>query len=244
MSLRLTPWVTPPGPPVPGTSGPTKTRLVYTESCKSRTLVAATNSACPSSSVKSVSSVVLFRGPRRRACGDRKNPVPSVARSFAPSGLKVVWGGPVTRALPFADESPPPSGLEPVGQRRPRPEPPPLAVSPSPRLRVSASPRLRPRATAQHPELALLRAGRIGGRSGRVPTIPVLAPFPRIPLHIMQAPLVWFLLAHRVGLAQTVRVIPGVFLKFCLVVAETKPRLAARPAGIFPFRLGREPALV
>ena len=64
--------------------------------------------------------------------------------------------------------------------------------------------------------------------------IPILAPLPHVPVHIIQPPGVRLLLAHRMRLAVRVARIPGVLAKPSLIVAEAILRRASGPTGIFP----------
>ena len=66
------------------------------------------------SSVKSVSSVALFRGPCRRACGGQRNLESSVARSFAHSGLRIIYVALGPGRCPSLTSRRPVRGWEPV----------------------------------------------------------------------------------------------------------------------------------
>ena len=96
-----------------------------------------------------------------------------------------------------------------------------------------------PATAAKHAVRARCRSRRIVHRRLRIVTaiIPILAPLPHVPVHVIQPPGVRLLLAHRMRLAARVLVIPGVFAQLRLVVPKAIPRLAPRPAGIFPLRL-------
>ena len=61
-------------------------------------------------------------------------------------------------------------------------------------------------------------------------------------MHVIQAPGVWLLLAHRMRLVAAVLVIPGVVAQLGFVVTEAVSALAARLTGVFPLAFRRQPA--
>src|SRR5207253_684524 len=79
------------------------------------------------------------------------------------------------------------------------------------------------------PGAAAQDAHRAGGRTARVLrrtvlvvgcAVPVVAPLPDVAVHLVEAPAVGLLLAHRPGLALRMRLEPGVFRQLGLVVTE------------------------
>ena len=69
-----------------------------------------------------------------------------------------------------------------------------------------------PTATTEYSELARSRPHRVGDIA-MVRAIPVLAPLPDVPMHVVESPGVWLLLADGVGGIATVSPIPPNFVQ-------------------------------
>ena len=108
------------------------------------------------------------------------------------------------------------------------------------RRRAAAIRRGVPATVAFHAVRARCRPRRIVRGRIRIVTaiIPVLAPLPYVPVHVVQPPGIRLLLAHRVRLAARVRLVPRIFAQPRLIVPEAVSRRAPRAAGIFPLGFG------
>ena len=124
-----------------------------------------------------------------------------------------------------------------------------LRLAPAPARRTAVPGGTDPAAAPDHPA----RAGRwplriIRWRAGVVvTTIPVLAPLPHIPVHVVQAERIRFLQARlmRVSLSGGVRVFnePSMLPKLRRIVAEGIHGRRSSPTGVLPLRLGHWPGL-
>jgi hypothetical protein len=76
---------------------------------------------------------------------------------------------------------------------------------------------------------------------GSVGRVLVSAPLRDVPVKVMEPPCVGLLLRYRVRSPSGVAAAPRVVRELFYRVAERVLRLRARPAGIFPFGLGRQP---
>src|SRR5207247_1028306 len=84
---------------------------------------------------------------------------------------------------------------------------------------------------------------RVGARrlSVVIRIVPIPAPLPDIPVHIVEAPGIRTLLTHWMGLVVRVGGVPGELAQECRIVTEAVSGRAPRPAGILPLRLRRQP---
>jgi hypothetical protein len=93
-------------------------------------------------------------------------------------------------------------------------------VAPAAVRAAQAPRRARPATAAVHALRGLRRTRGIHSRLGRIVAQPILAPFPEVSVHVVQAPGVWLLFADRMGLTAAVAVEPSVVAQPRLVVAK------------------------
>src|SRR5437016_4055804 len=70
---------------------------------------------------------------------------------------------------------------------------------------------------------------------------PIAAPFPNVPVHVVQSPWIGTLLANWMRRAFAVFQCPGVLIRFGGCVAEAEKISRSCSTGIFPLRFGRKP---
>jgi len=72
-----------------------------------------------------------------------------------------------------------------------------------------------------------------------MPAVDVLAPFPDVALHVVQAPGIWILLCDGLGLSLAGHIEPGHLSHVTGIVTGR-----AGPASVFPFSFGRQPKVL
>ena len=98
-----------------------------------------------------------------------------------------------------------------------------------------------PTSASEHLELAVCRSGGVRECSGRIRGEPIAAPFPNVPVHVVEPPWIGPLLAHWMGSAFTVFQRPRVLICLGGDVPEAEEIGRAGSTGVFPFGFGREP---
>ena len=96
-----------------------------------------------------------------------------------------------------------------------------------------------PAAAPADAEGASASSRRIRHRTTRVISLPVTAPLPYVPMHVVQTPCVRLLLTHWVCLTTAVFTVPCVLPQTSFILAKTVRCTATGPASILPLRLRR-----
>jgi len=120
----------------------------------------------------------------------------------------------------------------------------PAAQYPVAAVRRTAAPAIVAPATAPVDTVrARIYTCRIYLGTGRIRAIPILAPLPYVSAHIKKSPCIGQFQSHFMRLRIRIVVIPRILpdLAVIRIISPVKPGGGSRPAGILPFRLGREP---
>jgi hypothetical protein len=108
---------------------------------------------------------------------------------------------------------------------------------------TSAGPAIRglevPTAATAHADRALTWASRIADCTFWIFFVPVAAPFPNIPMHVVKTPGIRFQKANRMCPVRTVAIKPTVLGQQTLFIIKRISRLATSATRVFPLGLGR-----
>ena len=94
---------------------------------------------------------------------------------------------------------------------------------------------MKPRSTTQNSFFAGFRSSGISHGIFRVVVQPVVAPLPRISMHVRETPRIGNFATRRMGLLQAIAAVPSVVCDFCRIISEAVSRAGPSSACIFPF---------